>query len=212
MLEAIARIAKGFVQAGGSVVGLRQGIEEPTYTAKQLAAGTEIRHYETRFAAETAVSGDQESALRTGFHRLAKYISGANQPATKIAMTAPVTQHLSDVRGAKIAMTAPFSRRPGAAGEWVVRFFMPANLGMKPLPQPADASVKLATVPAETLVVRRFSGRPTESAIARQMSALQQTLRENGFRASGAFEASFYDPPWTVPWLRRNEIAVPVEP
>jgi hypothetical protein len=37
-------------------------------------------------------------------------------------------------------------------------------------------------------------------------------LREKGFEPTGPPFAWFYDPPWTIPVLRRNEVVVPVTP
>jgi hypothetical protein len=126
-------------------------------------------------------------------------------------MTAPVAQQPSG-RGEKIAMTAPVSQEAAADGEWVIRFFMPADKTMQSLPAPNDASVRLVAIPAETVAVRRFSGSRSRRAIASQTAQLLTTLRETGFEPTGTPVAWFYDPSWTVPVLRRNEIAVPVEP
>jgi len=70
----------------------------------------------------------------------------------------------------------------------------------------------LVTVPPQTIAVRRFTGSRGRRAVAAQTARLMDTLRENGFEAVDTPAAWFYDPPWTVPALRRNEIAVPVMP
>jgi hypothetical protein len=201
MLGTIVGLAKRLIQAGGSVVGVRLGTEEPAYTVEQLISGVEIRRYGSRIAAETTVAADEEAARSAGFRRLARYIFGGNHAETKIAMTAPVAQQAGTTRGETIPMTAP-----------VIRFFMPAEKTMKSLPQPNDRAVRLVSVPAETVAVRRFSGSISSRAVASQTAQLMRTLRENGFEPIGTPGAWFYDPPWTVPALRRNEIAVPVEP
>lgn len=182
------------VDAAGSVVGYRRGTEEPDHSVEKLTAGVEIRHYGARLAAQTVVTADEEAARNTGFRRLARYIFGANRSEAKIAMTAPVAQE--------------------AAGEdkWVIRFFMPSNKTLETLPEPVDAEVNLVSVPAQTIAVRRFSGSRSRRAVSEQTSKLLNTLRETGFEVIDRPEAWFYDPPWTVPMLRRNEIAVPVKP
>ena len=210
--RAITRAGKQLVEAGGSIVGLRGGTEEPAHSVEKLADGVEIRRYGPRIAAETTVTADEEAARNIGFRRLAGYIFGGNHDDAKIAMTAPVAQQPGGGRGEKIAMTAPVSQRAADDGEWVIRFFMPAEKTMTSLPQPNDPTVRLVTVPAETVAVRRFTGSYSHNVIASQTAALRQTLRETGFEPVGAPCAWFYDPPWTVPMLRRNEIAVPVAP
>ena len=212
MLSAIAKLANRLIEAGGSVVGVRRGIEEPAHTVEQLTPGVEIRRYGMRIAAETTVSGDEEAARGAGFRRLAGYIFGGNHSDTKLAMTAPVAQQAAGGgRPERIAMTAPVSQRAGSDGKWVIRFFMPADKTMESLPQPDDPAVKLVSVPAETVAVRRFSGSCSRRAIAAQTAKLMQVLRETGFEPTGTPAAWFYDPPWTVPMLRRNEVAVPVQ-
>ncbi len=184
----------GVIDAAGSVVGYRHGTKEPEYSAEKLAPGVEIRRYGARVAAETTVTAGEEAARNTGFRRLARYIFGGNRVHEKIAMTAPVEQE--------------------AAGErrWVIRFFMPADKTLESLPDPDDGDVRLVSVPPETIAVHRFTGSRSRRAIAAHTAELMTTLRENGFEAVDTPAAWFYDPPWTVPALRRNEIAVPVEP
>jgi len=104
------------------------------------------------------------------------------------------------------------SQLAGADGEWVIRFFMPADKTMESLPEPDDDAIKLVTVPAETVAVRRFTGSRGRRAIASQTAELMRALRDNGFEPAGSAVAWFYDPPWTVPMLRRNEIVIPVMP
>ncbi len=210
MLGAIVGLTKQLVQAGGSVVGVRNGTEEPAYTVEPLSSGVEIRRYGARIAAETTVAAEEEAARSAGFRRLAGYIFGGNHAETKIAMTAPVAQ--VGARGEKISMTAPVSETAGSNGEWVIRFFMPAAKTMESLPQPNDPAVRLVNVAPETVAVRRYSGSISSRAVASQTAQLMRTLRENGFEPIGTPAAWFYDPPWTLPALRRNEIAVAVEP
>ena len=48
--------------------------------------------------------------------------------------------------------------------------------------------------------------------IATRTTELLNTLRDNAFDPSGEPVAWFYDPPWTLPFRRRNEVAVTVTP
>jgi hypothetical protein len=89
---------------------------------------------------------------------------------------------------------------------------------MESLPEPDDDAIKLVTVPAETVAVRRFTGSRSRLAIASQTAELMRALRvlrdlrDKGFEPTGPPAAWFYDPPWTIPMLRRNEVVVPVKP
>jgi len=201
------------VLAGCSVVGVRSGTEEPRYSVVERVRGVEgveIRRYAPRLAAETVVAAGEEEARNVGFRRLAGYIFGDNRASETIAMTAPVAQEAADSE--KIAMTAPVAQAPapGAGGGWVIRFFMPAKYTAGTLPVPTDPQVSIVEVPEETVAVRKFSGSRSPQAVAREAQILLDALGDSGWRADGPAVAWFYDPPWTLPFLRRNEVAIPV--
>lgn len=206
MLNKIAGAVASVAEAGGTIVGIRHGTEEPHFTVLREVDGVEIRRYGPRIAAETAVARDEEPARNEGFRRLARYIFGANSASDKIAMTAPVAQQHSE----KIAMTAPVATQRAASGEWVIRFFMPSKYTLDTLPTPNDDQVRLVTVPAETVAVLRFNGPIGPDAVAARTRQLLDTLSRNGIEAAGDPLAWFYDPPWTLPFRRRNEVVVGV--
>ena len=212
MLKAIVGVAKQLAEAGESIVGVRHRTEEPGYTVEQRIDGVEIRRYGPRIAAETTVNAGEEAARSKGFRRLAGYIFGGNHADTTIAMTAPVAQQSAGARGEKIAMTAPVAQHARGDDHWVIRFFMPADKTMDSLPQPHNPAVRLVTVPGETVAVRRFTGSRSTQAVARQTAALMGALEKAELHTAGEPAAWFYDPPWTIPMLRRNEVVVPVKP
>jgi len=189
-----------------SVFGIRSGTEEPAHGLVERLGDVEIRRYAPRTAAETTVSGDAYSARGEGFRRLAGYIFGGNQGRVRIDMTAPVAQSGAPA-GERIAMTAPVAQAPDAEG-WVIRFFLPA--GLADAPTPNDGRVRIVPVPAETVAVLRFSGLASDAAIAAQRATLLATLAGTRWRPAADPVTWFYDPPWTLPPLRRNEVAVPV--
>lgn len=208
MQQPIAKAACRLIEAGGSVVGFRRFTEEPLHTAEQLEDGIELRRYGTRIAAETTIVGDEEAARQIGFRRLARYIFGSNHTAA--AMPVPVHRQTGARRGEKIAMTTPVSQQASPDGQWTIRFFMPSRKTLESLPAPDDPSVSLLAAPAETVAVRRFSGSISPRAVASQTESLLRALRNHGYEPTDSPAAWFYDPPWTIPFLRRNEIAVPV--
>lgn len=200
LLEIPVQIAESVL----SIVGIRVGTEEPHYVGTWLTDDVEIRKYGPRIAAETTVTADEDRARYIGFRRLAGYIFGGNHREETIAMTAPVSQSRE-----KIAMTAPVAQaRDGEHS--TIRFYMPSKWSLDTLPSPDDDEVRLVTVPGETVAVLRFSGDRSAEAVAARTEELSETLRANGVEATGPAQAWFYDPPWTVPFRRRNEIAIPV--
>jgi hypothetical protein len=198
----------GLALAACSAVGVRSGTEEPTYRVLAHVGAAEIREYGPRLAAETVVQGSEEASRSAGFRRLAGYIFGANQTNSKIAMTAPVVQQGD--KSEKIAMTAPVSQHREADGAWRIRFFMPAQYTLATLPKPTNPAVHIVAVPPERYAVYRFSGRATPGAVAAAQQTLVKTLQSGGWQPVGDAAVWLYDPPWTLPPLRRNEAVVPV--
>ena len=210
MLNQVTSAATQVAESVLGIVGIRVGTEEPPHTSERLTDAVEIRRYEPRIAAETTVEADEERARNEGFRRLAGYIFGRNEGSDKIAMTAPVSQ--ASTKGQKIAMTAPVSRSGSDAEGWVIRFFMPSKWTMATLPKPLDDRVRLVEVPAETVAVLRFTGDRGQAAVAARSAELLDALQSKGIEPLGDPVAWFYDPPWTVSFRRRNEVAAPIAP
>ena len=184
-----------FLESFLSVFGIRSGFEEPSYkVVSTIGHDIEIRQYGPRVAVETAAQGDD-------FKRLFDYIAGANTRKQTISMTTPVEQ-----RGGRLA--PPTS---GQAAPAIMRFFLPRKAAADP-PKPDDASVRIVDVPAQTLAVIRFSGTLDRVQSARYAKVLQEELASHDRKAEGEPFLLGYDPPFTIPFLRRNEIAVAVAP
>ena len=207
MFQKITKVVGQVAESALSIAGIRT-VEEPHYIKRSLTEAVEIREYGPRIAAETTVSGEKQGALNTGFRRLAGYIFGGNHREAEIAMTAPVGQARSG--GDDIAMTAPVAQTGSAEQGWTMRFFMPSKWSMETLPTPDDDTVRLVHVPAETVAVLRFTGDRSAQAVAARTEELMNTLRDKGIEPTGEPTSWFYDPPWTLPFLRRNEVTVAI--
>ena len=208
MKRRFAPLLSSVLLASCSVVGIRTGTQEPSYTVVETLGVLQIRQYGPRLAAETTVGGDELSSRNAGFRRLAGYIFRANTGNADIAMTAPVTQE----GGSKsIAMTAPVMQDQTGSGQWRIRFFMPVQYTLETLPRPTDPAVHIVAVPPQTFGVYRFSGSNDAATTAEARRELLQLLEGSGWGPVGQPLNWFYDPPWTLPFLRRNEAAVPVQ-
>jgi len=213
MKTPIIALAATLMASACSTVGVRSGTEEPAFTEVERVGAIEIRAYGERLAAQTVVSGSSEAARNRGFQRLAGYIFGGNTSRSSIAMTAPVAQTAGAAaqgRSQSIAMTAPVAQ--GAVGQdrWTIQFFMPSEYSLATLPVPRDPAVVLTVVPAETYAVLRFSGLGSARTVAEKQAELDVALIGSQWISAGDPVAWFYDPPWTLPPLRRNEVAVRV--
>lgn len=207
MLRNVPYYAQLALEAALGVFGVRiyPGLRYASIAT--LSDGVEVHRYAPRLAAETEAAGDGVEARSRAFRILFAYIDGANAGAKRIAMTAPV----ATARPAeKIAMTTPVETAPGA-GSVRMRFFLPAPYTAATAPRPTDARVRLVPIPEETMAVLRFSGRGAEAELARRTAALRAVLAPTPWRPVAEPVVLFYDPPFTLPFLRRIEVAVRVE-
>lgn len=185
--------------------------EEPSFKVLKEDGNIQIREYGELLVARTTVAGDHDEIGSVAFRRLAGYIFGDNQPREKIAMTAPVLQEeAGDRKGEKIAMTAPVLQEP--AGEsWVMTFVMPAEYTLETLPRPLDPLIEIATIPPKRVASIRFSGLMNRKKLDRYSAELLSWLDGSGYVAVSPPRSAGYNPPWTLPFLRRNEIHIDVE-
>jgi hypothetical protein len=190
------------------VFGIRSGYEQPYEVRESLGEGLEIRRYGPRLAAEVEVeAADEEAGREAAFRILAAYIFGKNRAREDISMTAPVEIQEPSTQ---VAMTAPVEMST-SEDRLAMRFFMPSRFTRETLPEPVDPRVRLVHVPGETLAALRFTGTGRPGAVASRSVELLRRLDGSRWQARGEPASFFYDPPWTIPFLRRNEVAVRVE-
>ena len=193
-----------------SPFGFNIGIEEPQYrVVETLNNGIEIREYGNRIAAETtAMEIDPDKASSEGFKIIAGYIFGKNKNKQSIAMTSPVE---INSKGKSIEMTSPVEVKSGS-GSMVMRFFMPANYTMETLPLPTDSRVKLVELPKIKQAVFKFTGSTSNAAITAKTNTLLEGIKSSRWSPAGPTSAYLYNAPWTIPFLRTNEVLVEVAP
>lgn len=189
-------------------------IEEPKYEVRTSQAPFELRHYAPTLIAQTIVEGDMDAASNKGFRLIADFIFGNNlaagsEQAAKIAMTAPVTV---EPQSSKIAMTAPVTIEPqlGSAQQWRVHFVMPSQYTLADIPKPKNSAVTLHELPSKYFVVHRYSGFNTEARVQEKTDDALAWAKQQSLKVVGTPQLSRYDPPWTLPMFRRNEIMVEV--
>lgn len=186
--------------------------EEPAFTSSLKEGAFEVRSYPALVAAQVSVTGTRDEASSAGFKLLAGYIFGSNTRRQSIAMTAPVVQ--SKPGSETIAMTAPViqTAMPDRTEAWTVRFIMPAAFTMDTLPTPNDARVQLLALPPASYAVIMFSGMAHEDEVTRKTAELATFMSEHALRAAGPPALARYNPPWTLWFMRRNEVHIPVAP
>ena len=196
-------------------------IEEPKYSVVEKSGSFELRAYAPMVVAETLVDGDLDDASSAGFRRIADYIFGNNTAraggSEKISMTAPVAMA---PKSEKISMTAPVgmqaktenaglnNTRLDNTNQWRMYFVMPSQYTLETLPKPNNSAVTLRAIPASRMAVLRFSGLAGEEKTAKKTAELLAWLKSKQITPIGEPELARYNPPWTLPFLRRNEVMV----
>ena len=180
-------------------------IDEPTYTVVQKTDVFEVRQYAPYLVAEVVVPGPATEAGNQGFRLLAGYIFGKNKGERKLEMTAPVTQAPVPAPPIKLEMTAPVTQA-ATPGGFLVQFVMPKGYTLATLPEPLDPKVKLREVPGNRVAVIRFSGSWSQSTYEENLQTLRQALAAAGLATSGEPVSSRYNSPFSLPFLRRNEV------
>lgn len=177
-------------------------VTEPAHKVVSSNDDYEVREYAGYLVAETTVSGPWKEALNEGFRRLFSYISGNNEGRTKVAMIAPVLSGEPE----KIAMTAPVQQEAMTGDGQVVSFIAPASYTMETIPVPKDSRIRIRQVPPFTAAVLRYGGWTNPEKIQRKTEELRSLLARDGRTPVPPFLSAQYNPPWTIPPFRRNEI------
>lgn len=207
-MKTVMLMLTSFLLAGCSVLGKRE-VAEPPFELLKHDGPFEVRRYGTLVIAETFLNeADYGAASGKGFNRLAGYIFGKNRSKTSISMTAPVLQERSSE---KISMTAPVLQQPGKGG-WSMAFVLPEGFTLQSAPEPLDPEVRLRELPPATVAVVTFSGLHSSANLEKNGRQLQTWLEKHGYRALSEPKLASYDPPWTIPFLRRNEVHIMIEP
>jgi hypothetical protein len=181
-----------------------RGVAEPSYRVVSSEKGYEIREYAPYVIAETFVSGKAREGRNAAFRRLAGYIFGDNTQKRKVPMTAPVLSS-GATEGRRLSMTAPVLAAPEGDGT-VLAFVMPEGETLESLPSPNESRVRLRSVPQRRAAAARVSFHPSEIKVEKKRADLLRQLERDGYPAPVNVAVAYYNPPWTVPFMRRTEV------
>ncbi len=195
LIAIIAAISKGSVN-----------IEQAKYTVIKNHGAIEIRDYIPMIVAETEVTGDRKTAINKGFRIIADYIFGNNTCSQKVAMTAPVIQQSSE----KIPFVMPFTQQVGGSVNWKVQFVMPALYTLATLPKPMTDLVMIKEIPSKRYVVIRFSGIADQKRLELEEKKLETFISDEHLTPIEKPIYAFFNPPWILPFLRRNEVMIEI--
>ena len=198
-----------------STVGTAMAYEKPNYIVLTTDKNIELRRYEPMLTAEVTVEGDYEGMKNDGFRILADYIFGNNiKESTKgsedIAMTVPVTV---EPASENIAMIAPVTveLREGTKEKWTMRFMMPSKYNLETLPKPKDPRVKIVEIAGFDALAVRFSWLFSVEDYKKYSGILKDYAAKENIELKGLPYSAQYDSPFTLPFMRRNEVLWQVE-
>ena len=200
------------ILAGCSVFG-KSSVETAPYRVLKSDSQQkiELRHYERLVLVSTPMVGGMDSGKNGAFYKLFGYISGKNTQGSEIAMTAPVfLDSASENTGVEIPMTAPVFMED-AIEQPTMSFVLPTSYTLDTAPTPQDPDVKLYEVIDYTVAVITFNGVLKRGNIDKHKALLETWIESEGYKIKGAYKAAGYNPPFTIPALRRNEVLIPVE-
>lgn len=173
-------------------------VEQPAYlVTKKISRNIEIRNYSPMIVAQVNIAGERESAIKDGFRILADYIFGNNTTNT------PNTENQN--QNQKIAMTAPVMQQKQNSS-WLISFIIPKKYNLGTIPKPNNNKILIKQIPAKTYIAIKFSGSHSAQNILNSKNILENQIKKTAIKTLQNPTYAFYNPPWTIPFMRRNEI------
>ena len=171
---------------------MAETLEEPKYRLIHDYHDFEIRLYNEVIQARVTRELGDKSSSSTNFGIIAGYIFGNNQSNQKITMTSPV-EMWNDESTTNMAFT------------------MPSEYSFTNLPEPNNKNINLVKIPERLVAVKKFSGFYGSKKVKKIAVKLGQSLMKRNLQSNGSYILAVYDPPTTLPFLRRNEILMPIK-
>ena len=156
--------------------------EEVKFNIVHKTETYEIRKYPERLVVEAI--NNKNSAT---FRKLFNYIEGANDSSEKIKMTTPVTQMKKN--------NVSF-----------MQFYLPSKFNKKTTPIPSNSDVKITLMEEGYFAVITYSGRSSDKNFSKYSKILYEKLLEDKISINSLAIKATYNPPWTLPIFRRNEV------
>ncbi|MFT4808630.1 MAG: effector-binding domain-containing protein [Paraglaciecola sp.] len=213
----ILSILTSIFVTGCSVVG-ESDVETAPYTLLKAdeAQKVEVRNYDSMVLVSTSMSSESGNSA---FSTLFSYITGDNEGATEIAMTAPVIMNDKNkekkvakngaIKGSEISMTAPVFMNDSADSS-MMSFVMPKDFTLATTPKPTNPEVYVSELKDYKVATIQFSGTLSDSNVEKYTNILTSWISENGYEAISDPVKAGYNGPLTLPIWRRNEMLIEV--
>ena len=159
----------------------RHSYKSAPYQTSRSDGKFEIREYPATPVVQTSNDTDNSS-----FMRLFRYIGGANEKQEKISMTTPVLMQ-----------------------DGKMQFVLPEDKKANP-PSPSTNQIRLVTLPARTVAVYQYSGGNSRKNETAALQKLKSWLAAQKLAYQDEPTVAYYDGPFTLPAMRRNEVMLPL--
>lgn len=209
--KSITAVLASIVMAGCSVMG-QSNVETAPYTVLKSDGPLkiEVRNYESLILVSTDMGGDGRNSA---FRKLFNYISGENEGATEISMTAPVIMNDKEgerKKGTEIPMTAPVFMDENEKAS-TMSFVMPKDFTLETTPKPTNPDVSVSELKNYKVAAIQFSGTLSDGNVEKHTKILKKWISENGYTANSNPVKAGYNAPFTLPMMRRNEVLIEVK-
>ncbi len=170
----------------------------------------EIRLYKPFIKAQVELPGKMNESRDDSFKILADYIFGKNELQSKISMTSPVVVKSDEQKSKKIAMTSPVIVNE-SKNKTQMFFKMPAKYTLESLPRPKDKRIEISTEEEKIYAVITYSGSWDEDDFQKKEEELKSWVNSLGeYKVDSVAKYAGYNPPWTLPWFRKNEVLLEI--
>ena len=82
---------------------------------------------------------------------------------------------------------------------------------MQTLPKPNNPDVSLKEIAEKRFAVIRFSGLAKSKRLEKQARELEAFIQSQNLQVVSKPTYAFFNPPWTLPFLRRNEVMIEIK-
>ncbi len=163
--------------------------ETPDYEVLLKENPFEIRRYSDFLMVE--YENEEDPLSNNGFGTLFRYISNDNEEKKRISMTIPVIEEMTDKKR-KMAFVIPKKHWEHA-------------------PKPNDPNLSIKSFDSGSFAVIRYSGLSNRQKEQKKLEHLVEWVDQKGYRRVSNAMLAFYNSPFALPMVRRNEIMVKVE-
>lgn len=182
---------------------------EPHYKKIIDEKHVEVRRYQSYLVAKIKIESESEIRNReSAYMRLLNYLLGKNSRRQKIEAVTPLIQE--DVTSHVSALLKLSSDYNTQIRSFQISAILPEYARFEDAPLPLDPDIRIERVKPHLTAVLKFSGLTGWRKRERLAKYLSLWMRDRGYTAASAPRIAKYNPPFTLPFFRKNEIHIDV--